>query len=117
MSVRLVALVLVLVLVLAGCGGGTLSTVLPTAAPGEIAYQYRVEIPDGYDVRSVDYDAALVGIASGDSSGTSTSVSGRGVLAVYAVDRATGAEVVLVYDDVLARPEPTAIIRLECEGR
>ena len=101
---------------LAGCGGGYRTTLLPTAQPRELAYQYRVEIPDGYEVRSVDYDAALVGLASGDSSGTSTSVAGRGVLAVYAVETATGDEVVLVYDDILARRTPTAIVRIERAG-
>jgi len=98
---------------LAGCGGGYQTTLLPTAEPNELAYQYRVEIPDGYEVRSVDYDAALVGLASGDSSGTSTSVSGRSVLSVYAVERETGDEVVFVYDDILARRTPTALILLE----
>ena len=109
------ALVL-LACLLAGCGGGYRTTLLPTAQPDELAYQYRVEIPGGYEVRSVDYDVALVGLASGDSSSTSTSVAGRGVLAVYAVEAATGDEVVLIYDDILARRTPTAIVRIERAG-
>ncbi len=107
----------VLAVVLAGCGGGYRTTLLPTAGAGELPYQYRIEVPDGYDVRSVDYDAALVGLASGDSSGTSTSVAGRGVVTVYAVETSTGHEVVLIYDDVLARSSPTAIVRVERAGR
>ncbi|WP_420455463.1 hypothetical protein [Rubrivirga sp.] len=99
----------VLALVLAGCGGYG-STLLPTAEPDEVPYEYRVEVPDGYDVRSVDYDASLVGLSNGESS---TVVRGRGVVTVYAVERATGQEVVLIYDDVLARSSPTAIVRIE----
>lgn len=96
---------------LAGCSSGYRSTLLPTAEAGGPVPEYRVEVPEGYDVRSVDYDASLVGIASGEN--TSTEVRGRGVLAVYAVERATGAEVVLVYDDIQARSRPTAVIRLD----
>ena len=103
---------LVSLLALAGCApAGYGSTLLPTAQAGAPAPEYRVVVPDGYDVRSVDYDASLVGIASGEA--TSTVVRGRGVISVYATERATGAEVVLVYDDVQNRPTPSAVIRLD----
>lgn len=105
----------VLLLVVTGCGGGYSSTLLPTAELGELPYQYRVTIPDGYDVRSVDYDASLVGIASGEN--TTTTVQGRGVVTVYAIEQATGAEVVLIYDDIRQRQTPSAITRLERESR
>ncbi len=96
---------------LAGCGPGYRTTLLTTAGPGAPPLEYHVEIPTGYDVLAVDYDAALVGIASGEN--TSTRVAGKGVVSVHAVERVTGAEVVLVYDDVPARRTPTAIIRLD----
>lgn len=98
-------------LTLAGCSDGYRNTLLPTAAPGARPPEYRVVVPPEYEVRSVDYDAALVGIASGED--TSTEVSGRGVVAVYAVHRSSGAEVVLIYDDVQARPTPSAILWLD----
>ena len=104
-------LLLLSLVALTGCSAGYANTLLPTAEAGGQPPEYRVQVPDGYDVRSVDYDAALVGIASGEN--TSTRVSGRGVVTVYAVERATGAEVVLVYDDVQGRPTPTAVIRLD----
>jgi hypothetical protein len=77
-----VFLPLLLAASLAGCSEGYGSTLLPTAEAGAPAPEYRVVVPAGYDVRSVDYDASLVGIASGEN--TSTSVRGRGVVAVYA---------------------------------
>ena len=83
---------------LAGCTSGYGSTLLPRAEAGAPAPEHRVVIPDGHDVRSVDDDAALVGTASGEN--TSAAVEGRGVVSVCAVERATGAEVALVYDDV-----------------
>ncbi len=108
MPVRLV--LALLAVALAGCGGGYRTTLLTTAEGDAPPVEYRVEIPDGYDVRSVDYDAALVGIASGENA---TTVEGKGVVSVYAVERATGREVVLVYDDVESRATPTAILHLD----
>lgn len=107
------ALLVALALSIAGCGSSYRSTLLPTAEAGGPPPQYRVVVPEGYDVLSVDYDASLVGIASGED--TSTEVKGRGVLAIHAVERATGDEVVLVYDDIQGRPRPSAIIRLDPE--
>ena len=107
---RLSLLALVL---LAGCSPGYGSTLLPTAEAGAPAPEYRIEVPDGYEIRSVDYDASLVGIASGNGNVTTTNVRGRGVVAIYATERATGQEVVLVYDDVQNRPTPSAVIRLD----
>ncbi|MEM1117214.1 MAG: hypothetical protein AAF845_01920 [Bacteroidota bacterium] len=104
-----------LALLLVGCGPGYRSTLLPTAEAGAPLPEYGVVVPDGYEVLSVDYDAALVGIATGNQFSTRTSVRGLGVLAVYAVERETGQRVVLVYDDLEARPRPTAVIRLEPE--
>ena len=96
---------------LAGCASSYPDTVLPTAGGGAEPPEYRIEVPAGYDIRSVDYDAALVGVAAG-ADGTRTDVRGRGVVAVYAVHRATGREVVFVYDDVLRRAAPSAVIRV-----
>ena len=98
-------------LALAGCSPGYASTLLPTATGGAEPPEYRVEVPAGYDVRSVDYDAALVGIATGPD-GQNTDVRGRGVVTVYAVHRATGREVAFVYDDVQGRAAPSAVIRI-----
>lgn len=98
-------------LALAGCSEGYRNTLLPTAETGGRPPEYRIVVPPDYEVRSVDYDAALVGIASGE--GASTEVSGRGVVAVYAVHRPSGAEVVLIYDDVRARPTPSAVLWLD----
>ena len=106
------ALVL-LTLTLAGCSEGYGSTLLETARGADPPLEYRIVVPDGYTVRSVDYDAALVGIDNGE---LNTVVRGRGVVAVYAVERATGREVVLVYDDVAARATPTAVIHLDRGG-
>ena len=87
------------------------NTLLATAEPGRVVPEYRLTVPDGYDIRSVDYDAAIVGVASGEN--TSTVIRGRGVATVYATERATGQEVILIYDDIQDRPFPTAILRLD----
>ena len=89
----------------------------PTArAADALPPEYRIEIPDGYDVQSVDYDASYVGLTGGAEGTATTKVGGRGVVAVYALQRATGDRVVLVYDNIEQRPTPSAIIHLDAPG-
>ena len=111
---RLAPACLAVALALTGCGSSFGSTVLPTArATGGVAPEYHIQIPDGYDVQSVDYDASYVGLAGGNSGTVTTEIAGRGVVAVYAVRTATGERVVLVYDDIEGRVTPSAVIHLD----
>lgn len=89
------------------------STVLPTArATTGVAPEYHIQIPDGYDVQSVDYDASYVSLSSGVQN-VASEVGGRGVVAVYAIQTATGGRVVLVYDNIEGRATPSAVIHLD----
>ena len=109
---------LVLLVALAGCRtAGFGNTVLATAGAGAPPLDYAVAVPAGFDVLGADYDAALVGRAYGTSGDVSTALEGRGVLTLHAVERATGAVWVLVYDDPAGRATPSARIRLDGAGR
>ena len=108
LSIGLVACV-----ALGGCRGNRdVLRPLPAGAP---AVEYSVQIPAGYEVRSAGFGAAYTTSVSGG--GGDVPVSGSSAqdayLSVYAVERATGQEVVLVYGDIRRRPDPVAIIRLQ----
>ena len=84
---------------------------LPAGAP---AAEYGVEIPAGYDVHSAGFGASYRTSVDGGAGGAPVmgSSAQNAYLSVYATERATGQEVVLVYGDIRTRAEPVAIIRL-----
>jgi hypothetical protein len=94
-------------LLLAGCTH-TVNTLPPLAAPGAALQEITLQIPNGLEVVSIDYDAALFSDVSGYSSasigGTSTSLGGRAFVKVHAVDRVTREQVLLLYEDVTKPP-------------
>jgi hypothetical protein len=76
--------------------------------------EITLEIPDGFEVRSVDYDAAMYSDVSGTPGilgGTSTTLGGRGFVKVLAVERSSGQQVLLLYENVSQRSQPVQIIR------
>ena len=112
------ALFLLAAVVVAGCSRG-IPEVLQVPGPYEVPREYTVQIPDGYDVRSATFGtsyAASVSGGAGDTAVTGSSTQDAYV-SVFAVERATGQEVVLVYGDIRRRAEPVAIIRLARGGR
>lgn len=98
---------------LAGCARGV-PDVLQVPGPYEVPREYTLQIPAGYDVRSASFGASYATSVSGgvgDAAVTGSSTQDAFV-SVYAVERATGQEVLLVYGDIRRRAEPVAIIRL-----
>lgn len=90
------------ILLLAGCGSSA-STLFPVAEPGEPVVEYILDVPDHQEVQTVDFSAAT------DSSG----VRGRGFVKVFATDRTTGEQVLLLFENIGVRKEPVALIRFE----
>lgn len=98
---------LIALLVLGGCRGSR--SVLYDARPGRAPQEYAVDVPPRYEVRSAGFGAAhAVSVSRG--SGTPDE---RPYLHLYAVDRETGDEVVLIYADIRTQRTPTTMIRLE----
>jgi hypothetical protein len=110
------ASVLLIALPLAGCAEHPMLRNLPPDAP---VAEYTVQIPEGYEVRSVGFGAAYdTSVSGGGGIGTlalpvSGSSSQQPYVHVHVVERATGQHVLLVYADIRRRTEPVALIRLE----
>ncbi|MFL5540631.1 MAG: hypothetical protein ACJ8J0_16695 [Longimicrobiaceae bacterium] len=100
-------------LALAGCVR-TVNTLPPVTRPDAPIQEQTLYVPPGLEIRSVDYEASLYSDVSGGGSQlvpTTTSPGGRAFVKVFAVDRKTGEQVLLLYEDITRRPRPIAIIR------
>ncbi len=106
---RIVSAGLPLLLVSAACTP-TVNTLPPMTAPTTPTRDVLLQIPDGLEIRSVDYDVALYSDVSGGDL-TFTSVGGRAFVKVVAVDRRTGEQVLLLYENITKRPTPIQVIR------
>ena len=97
----------------------TINTLPPVTDPAAPVQEVSLQIPEGLDVRSVHYSATMYPNVSGTSGSygvTSTSVGGRAFVQVVAVDRETGEQVLLLYEDIAQRSEPIQIIRFRTDG-
>jgi hypothetical protein len=74
--------------------------------------RYDLVIPPNLEVRNADYSATALGEVGGSEGATSSRVEIRNFVKIYAVDRTTGDQFVLVYEDIAHRKEPIQIIRL-----
>ena len=106
-------------LVLAGCRSSGPPPYLPGDALGTRVESIRV--PDGYTVRTASFGLAYATDVGGgtDVNGVghpvSSSSAERSFVNVFAVEAATGREVLLVYA-LGRRPDPVLIVELEAEG-
>ena len=74
--------------------------------------RYDLVIPRNLEVRSADYSATALGEVGGIEGSTRSRIEVRDLVKLYAVDRTTGEQFVLVYEDIAHRKEPIQIIRL-----
>ena len=105
-------------LLLGGCTR-TVNTLPPVTRPDAPLQEITLEIPDGLEVRSVDYDASMFSNVSGTSGTygvTTTAVGGRAFVKVFAIDRGSGEQVLLLYENIAERPRPIQIIRFRSAG-
>ena len=94
---------------LAGCRGSR--EVLPRLSPGAPPLEYTLDVPAGFDVVRTEFGASYATSISGDNVLTGASATNAYVY-VYATERATAQQAVLVYGDLRERTTPIAIIRL-----
>lgn len=71
-----------------------------------------LEIPRDLEVRSATYSITSLADVGGIDGSTSSSVQMRPLLTVYAVRRTTGEQLLLVYEDLAQRKQPSRIIRI-----
>lgn len=113
--------VLPLLLALPACAR-VVDTLPPRTTPNAAVVESTLYVPAGLEIRNVDYVASLYsnvgggGVSAGIGMPNVTSVGGRAFIKVFAVDRRTGEQVLLLYENVSERPRPIQIIRFRAEG-
>lgn len=89
------------------------NTVPEPVRPADPVEEFDLEIPGNLDVRHVDFSATMFSQTSGSHH---SSVGGRAFLKVYAVDRASGESVLLIYENVAERKQPVQVFRFRNVG-
>ena len=103
------AIPLLLTCFVAGCQ--TLNTVPEPVAPTAAIQYYDLDVPPDLEIRSVDFSATTFSDVAGAGGNTSSSIGGRAFVKVYGVQRKTGEQFLLLYEDILHRKQPVQIIR------
>ena len=93
-----------------GCSAATPQP-YPVSATAAID-RYDLVLPPDIEVRSASYSITGLSSVSGINGNTSSDLQTRPLLTLYGVQRKTGAQLVLIYDDLKQRKEPSQIIRL-----
>lgn len=87
------------------------NTVPEPVAPTAAVQYYDLEVPPELEIKSVDFSATTFSEVSGSQGLTQSAVGGRAFVKVYAVHRSTGAQYLLLYEDIANRKRPVQIIR------
>ena len=88
---------------------------LPTAGTRpEGTFETVLRLPEGLQVVSVDYDAELYTPSSNGSTSYEGEI-GRAFINVLAVDRETGTQFLLIYENLEQNSRPLQVIRFEEE--
>ncbi len=83
----------------------------PVSATAAIEHS-DLEVPRDLEVRSASYSVTGLPDVSGINGTTSSTVQVRPLLTVYAVHRTTGEHLLLIYEDLSQRKQPSRIIRM-----
>ena len=83
----------------------------PVTPTAQVQY-YDLELPADLEIKAVDFSATTYADVSGAPQGAVGSiVSGRAFVKVYAVQKTTGEQFLLLYEDITRRKRPVQIIR------
>lgn len=93
---------------LAACS--PINTVPAPVTPADPVQYYDLDVPSSLEIKSVTFDAALFADVSGGPDAVGSQVGGRGFLKVYAVDRRTGDQYLLIYENIRERKRPVQVI-------
>jgi hypothetical protein len=116
----LTTLIILVAILLTGCRSE--QGVLRELAPDAPAAEYTLQVPEGYQVRTVGFGATYTtSVSGGERIGelvfpVSGSSAQQPYVHIHATEQATGQDVLLVYGDIRRRVLPIAIIRLERGG-
>ena len=110
-SVRSPVIGAVLVLAAATSACTPVNTVPAPVTPADPVQYYDLDLPSSLEIKSVAFDAALFTDVSGGPDVVGSKIGGRGFLKVYAVDRKTGEQYLLIYENIRERKRPVQVIR------
>ena len=83
----------------------------PVTPTAQIQY-YDLELPADLEIKAVDFSATTYADVSGAPQGAvGSTVNGRAFVKVYAVQKTTGEQVLLLYEDITRRRRPVQIIQ------
>jgi hypothetical protein len=92
--------------------GPSINTLPAPVSPTTAIQYYDLEVPGDLEIKAVDFAATTFSDVFGPPNGTTTtSVSGRAFVKVYAVHRMTGEQFLLLYEDIAHRRRPVHVIR------
>lgn len=94
-----------------GCHQAVSTAPYPVSPTAAIEHT-DLEVPADLEIRSASYSVTSLTDVSGFHGSTNSSVQVRPFLTVYAVRRSTGEQLLLVYEDLAQRKQPSQIIRL-----
>ena len=86
------------------------NTVPAPVTPTASVQYYDLDIPADFEIRAVDFSATAFTDGSGVNGQTSSIVSGRAFVKVHAVQRRTGEQFLLLYEDIARRKRPIQVI-------
>jgi hypothetical protein len=86
------------------------NTVPAPVSPAASVQYYDLDIPSDLEIKAVDFAATAFVDVSGINGQTSSSTAARGFIKVYAVQRGTGEQFLLLYEDVARRKRPIQVI-------
>ena len=92
-----------------GCTTPVNTVPAPVTPTASIQY-YDLDIPADFEIKTVDFSATAFTDVSGTNGQTSSIVSGRAFVKVYAVQRRTGEQYLLLYEDIARRKRPIQVI-------
>lgn len=101
----------ILPVVLWGAACSPVNTVPAPVSPTAAVQYHELEVPSDLEIKSVDFAATTFSEVSGSANLTATSVGGRAFVKVYAVQRTTGEQFLLLYEDIEHRKQPVQIVR------
>jgi hypothetical protein len=87
-----------------------INTVPAPLTPADPVQYYDLDLPSSLEIKSVAFDAALFADVSGGPDAVGSQIGGRGFLKVYAVDRKTGEQYLLIYENIRERKRPVQVI-------
>lgn len=89
---------------------GAVNTVPEPVSPSASVQYYDLDIPSDFEIKAVDFAATSFTDVSGFNGITSSTTSGRAFVKVYAVQRGTGDQFLLLYEDIARRKRPIQVI-------